>query len=77
MSLVFCVFGKVAKVLEMLVFPSCWGFCGVAYSCLFGFGRFSCFCGFCVCVFSFVQVLLLFVLALFLFCCWIVVCVLV
>ena len=71
--LVFCVFGKVAEVLNMLVFFSQFGgFCGVAYSCLFGFGSFRCFCGSCVC-FSFVQVLLLFVLALFLFCCWIVV----
>ena len=44
---VFCVFGKVAKVLKMFVFPSLGGFCGVAYSCLFGFGRFRCFCGSC------------------------------
>ena len=49
-----------------------WGFCVVAYSCLFGFGRFRCFCGSCFC-FSFVQVLFLFVLALVLLCCWTVV----
>ena len=48
-----CVFGKVAIVLKMRVFPSLGGFCGVAYSWLFGFGRFRCFCGFCFC-FSFV-----------------------
>ena len=35
----------VAKVLKMLVFPSRLGFCGVAYSCLFGFGRFRRFSG--------------------------------
>ena len=40
---VFCVSGKVARVLKMLVFPKYLGFCGVAYSCLFGFGRFRCF----------------------------------
>ena len=37
----------------------------MAYSCLFGFGRFRCFCGFCVWFF-------IFVLLLFLFRCWIV-----
>ena len=45
---VFCVSGKVARVLKMLVFPRLLGFCGVAYSCLFGFGRFRCFSGSCV-----------------------------
>ena len=43
-------------------FPSFGGFCGVGYSCLFGFGRFRCFG-----VFVFVF-LVLFVLVLFLFC---------
>ena len=32
---VFGVFGIVPEVLKMLVFPSFWGFCGVAYSSLF------------------------------------------
>ena len=68
--LVFCVWKSCKSV--TIFFFSFGGFCGVAYSCLFGFGRFRCFCGSCVC-FSFVQVLFLFVLALFLFWCWIVV----
>ena len=64
---VFCVSGIVAKVLKML-FPSFGGFCVVAYSCLFGLGRFRCFCGSCFC-FSFLQVVFLFVLAwVLLFC---------
>ena len=47
---VFCVFGKVAKVLKMLVFFSqFFWLLGVAYSCLFGFGRFRCFCVSCFC----------------------------
>ena len=38
-----CFFpGKVARVLKML-FPQFLGLCGVASSCLFGFGRFGCF----------------------------------
>ena len=36
----FGVSGIVPKVLKMLVFSKLLGFCGVAYSCLFGFGRF-------------------------------------
>ena len=32
---VFGVFGIVPGVLKMLVFQVFWGFCGVAYSCLF------------------------------------------
>ena len=32
---VFGVFGIVPKVLNMLVFPNLWGFCGVAYSSIF------------------------------------------
>ena len=47
---VFCVSGKVARMLKMLCFFFHFlGFCGVVYSCLFGFGRFRCFCGSCVC----------------------------
>ena len=62
------MFGKVAKVLNMLFFPRFLGVSGVAYSCLFGFGRFrrfcvSCFCfhllRFIFCCFAFVSVLLL------------------
>ena len=37
-------------------FPSCLGFCGVAYSCIFGFGRFRCFYVSCFCLY-FVEVL--------------------
>ena len=65
----FCVSAIVARVLKMIIFPSCLGFCGVAYSCLFGFGRFRCFGGSCVWLFfcsgfvfvcfGFVSVLLL------------------
>ena len=50
---VFGVSGKVASVFKMLAFPSFLGFCGVAYSCLFGFGRFRCFYVSCF-LFSFV-----------------------
>ena len=32
------------------IFPVFWGFCGVASSCLFGFGRFRCFCVSWVCL---------------------------
>ena len=39
--------GKVAKVFKNACFPQFLGFCGVAYSCLFGFGRFGCFCVSC------------------------------
>ena len=53
---VFCVSAIVAKVLKMLVSSDFLGFGGVAYSCLFGFGRFRCFSGSCV-RFLFVQVL--------------------
>ena len=47
--------GKVARVLKMLVLLPFFALCGVAYSCLFGFGRFRCFCVSCLC---------------FSFCCW-------
>ena len=43
MLLCLCVSGEVAKVLKTFVFFPFWGLCGVAYSCLFGFGRFRCF----------------------------------
>ena len=46
---VFGVSGIVSKALKMLVFPSCFGFSGVAYYCSSGFGRFRCFCVSCVC----------------------------
>ena len=46
---VFVVSGIVSKVLKMLVFPSFWGFSGVACYCSSGFGRFRCFCVSCVC----------------------------
>ena len=52
----FCVFGKVAKVLKMLVFPVFWAFVGwliLVYLGLEGLGVFVVL----VC-FSFVQVLL-------------------
>ena len=40
-ALFFCVFGKVANMLNMLVFFFCFGvFWGVFYYCLFGVGRF-------------------------------------
>ena len=72
---VFGVFGIVPGVLRMLVFPSFWGFSGVASSCLFlgleGLGVFV-FLVFLVFVFG-VRVDVVSVLfALFLFCCWIV-----
>ena len=34
----------------MFVFSQFCGLCGVAYSCLFGFGRFRCFCVSCFCL---------------------------
>ena len=67
----FCVFGKVAKVLKMLVFPifgASVRWLILVYLGLEGLGVFV-----VLMCFSLVQVLLLFVLALFLFCCWIVV----
>ena len=75
---VFCVSGKVARVLNMLVFPQFWVFfCGVAHSCLFGFGRFRCFCGSCVCVYVFFFcsgfAFVCFGLGICCCCCWIVV----
>ena len=61
---------KLQKCLKCLFFfPQFLGLWGVAYSCLFGFGRFRCFV-FLV-LFSFVLVLFLF-FVLFLYCCWIV-----
>ena len=69
---VFGVFGIVPKVLKMLVFPSFWGFCGVAYSSIFwvweGLGVFV----FLVFVFVFCVAFVSVLFALFLFCCWIV-----
>ena len=47
----FCVFGKVAKVLKCLFFFQFLGFCGVVYSCLFGFGKFRVFLCFIFCFF--------------------------
>ena len=75
-----CVWHSSKSVKNACFFPSFLGFCGVAYSCLFGFGRFRCFCVSCVCFFflccfcfcfvCFVFVLLLdcFLLVLFCFC---------
>ena len=68
---VFCVSGKVGRVLKMLVFPQFLGLCGAAYSCLFGFGRFRCVCVSCLC-FSFCVGFVSVLFALFWFCCWIV-----
>ena len=66
------VFGKVAKVLKMLVFPQLWGLLGEASSWVFGFGRFRCFCVSCLvflyCV-GFIFVCLL-VFGLLLDCFW-------
>ena len=45
---VFGVSGIVSKVLKMLVFPSFFGFSGVAYYCSSGFGCFRCFCVSCI-----------------------------
>ena len=74
---IFGVSDIVPKVLKMLVFffPVFWGFCGVAYSCLFGFGRFRSFRVSCVC-FSFLCCFVSVLFALFLFCCWVLVLVL-
>ena len=77
----FGVSAIVAKVLKMLVFPSFGGFCGVGYSCLFGFGRFRwfgvlvfgflswfCFCFlFCLCFVVGLFLVLVLVLLLFFF----------
>ena len=72
---VFGVFGIVPGVLKMLVFPSFWGFSGVASSCLFlgleGLGVFV-FLVFLVCVFGVCVAFVSVLFALFLFCCWIV-----
>ena len=69
----FCVFGKVAKVLKMLVFPSFWAFVGwliLVYLGLEGLGVFVVL----VFVFSFVHSGFVFVCFGFVFvCCWIVV----
>ena len=66
----FCVFGKVAKVLKMIVFSQIWGLLWGGLFLFFldleGLGVFVVL----VCVFSFVQFLLLFVLALLLDCCF-------
>ena len=66
----FCVFDKVAKLFKNACSsPFCW-LLGVAFSGLFGFGRFCCFCvsRFCFSFFRFCFVYF----ALFLVCCWIV-----
>ena len=66
------LFGKVARVLRMLVFFfPVFGLCGVAFSCLFGFGRFGCFLCFLFLLFFLVLVLFLFV-CFVLFCGWMV-----
>ena len=62
-----CVSATVAKVLKMLVFPNFWGFVGwliLVYLGLEGLGVFVVL----VFGFSFVGVLFLFVLDVFLFC---------
>ena len=46
------------------------GFCGVAYSCWFGFGRFRCFGVSCFC-FAFLCWLGFCFVCVVLFCCWI------
>ena len=58
------------SVTKGLFFSVLGGFCGMVYSCLFGFRRFMCFSGSCFCFFclGFVFGFLVF----FLFCCWIV-----
>ena len=67
---VFCVSGKVAKVLNMLViFPSLRGLCGVAYSCLFVLRKFRCFCVSCFC---FLLIGFVLFCNFVLFSCWIV-----
>ena len=80
---VFGVFGIVPGVLKMFVFPSFWGFSGVASSCLFlgleGLGVFvflcvSCVCFWCLCCFCFCFVCFVFVLLLDCFWCWFLVC---
>ena len=78
---VFGVSGTVPKLLKCLSFFSqfFWGFCGVAYSCLFGFRRFRCFCVSCVCFsvlccFCFCFVCFVFVLLLDCFGCWFLFC---
>ena len=72
---VFGVFGIVPGVLKMLVFPSFWGFSGVASSCLFlgleGLGVFV-FLVFLVFVFGVCVAYVSVLFALFLFCCGIV-----
>ena len=74
LCLVFCVFGKVAKVLKLLLvcFPVFWGFCGVVSSWVFAGWFILVYLGleglgvFVVLVcFSFVQVLFLFVFVCF------------
>ena len=66
---VFCVSGKVAQVLNMLIFPNFGGFCGVAYSCYLGFEGLS---GFVFLVFVFILFRFCCFVALFWVCCWIV-----
>ena len=59
-----------SKSVKMLVFSNCFGFWGVAYFCLVGFGRFRCSCVSCVCS-SFLCCFCFCFVALFLFC-WII-----
>ena len=69
---------KLQKCLKMLVFPSFGGFCGVGYSCLFGFGRFRCLVFLCLffffCFGLFFLVCFVFVLLLDCFWCWLLFC---
>ena len=68
------MFGKVAKVLKMLVFPQFLGACvGWHILGLFGFGRFRCFCGSYVFFFCSGFAFVCFGFVCVLFCCWIVV----
>ena len=68
----FFVFGKVAKVLKCLFFPSFWGFCGVGWF----LHLLRCFRGFCVCFllfrfgFCLFWFCFCFVVGLLLDCCW-------
>ena len=59
-----------SKIVKLLVFfvPVFRGFCGVAYSCLFGFGRFRCFSVPCVCYYFLSCFCFCFVFVLLLYC---------
>ena len=80
---VFGVFGIVPGVLKMLIFSQFFGrFWGGFFLCIFGVGRFRCFCGSCVscvcfwclCCFCFCFVCFVFVLLLDCFWCSFLVC---